>query len=66
MAIDWLQRQTDRDIARLGERIDRIEQAMREEKDRRFQRTTRILSAILWLEIAAIWAIGIAKSAGAF
>jgi hypothetical protein len=64
MAIDWLQRQTDRDIARLGERIDRIEQAMRDEKDRKFERRARIFAAILWLEVAAIWAFSIVKAAG--
>ena len=60
MITDW----RDREIARLHKRIDRIEEERREEKRRRFDRWSRVMFGILWIEIAAIWAFSIAKAAG--
>lgn len=53
------------EIARLRERIDRIEQERRDEKRRASERWLRVLMAITWLEVAAIWAFSIARAAGA-
>lgn len=61
MVTDW----RDREIDRLRERIDRIEEERREEKRRATERWSRVLFGILWIEIAAIWAFSIAKAAGA-
>jgi hypothetical protein len=62
MITDW----RDREIDRLRERIERIEQERREEKRRATERWSRVMFGILWIEIAAIWAFSIAKAAGAW
>lgn len=59
MATDWNEARLDR----LGERIDRIEQARREEKQRAFERRSQIFLAILWLEVIALVAITLVAAA---
>ncbi len=65
MATDWQQAQTDREIARLGERIDHIEQAMREQKERAAQRITQAMLAFLWIEIGVVCTLAVVRAAGA-
>jgi hypothetical protein len=60
--VDW----QEREINRLRERIELIEQERREEKQRATERWSRVMFGILWIEIAAIWAFSIAKAAGAW
>jgi hypothetical protein len=58
---DW----KDAEITRLTKRLDGLEQRLRDEERRRFERRTYWMFAILWLEIAVVWALAIAKAAGA-
>jgi hypothetical protein len=59
MAADWNEARLDR----LGERIDRIEDARREEKQRSLDRWTYAMLAALWLTVIATVVLSIIKAA---
>jgi hypothetical protein len=50
-------------LDRLGERIDRIEQERRDERQQAFERRSQIFLVILWLEVIAIAAISVVVAA---
>lgn len=60
MFSDWNEKQ----IERLGERVDRIEKQMRDEKQRSIDRKSQAMVFVIWLEVAAIWAFSIVRAAG--
>jgi len=64
MATDWIDEARQREIRRLGERVDRIEGERRDEKDRAVRRWTGAMFAILWLEIGAVSTLAIVRAAG--
>ena len=59
MATDWNEARLDR----LGERLDRIEQERRDEKQRVFERRSQIFLVVLWLEVIAFVAITVVAAA---
>jgi len=59
MTDNWKEARLDR----LTERIDRIEQERWDEKQRVFERRSRIFLAILWLEVIALVAITVVAAA---
>jgi hypothetical protein len=59
MATDWNEARLDR----LGERIDRIEDARREERQRSLDRWTNAMLALLWLTVIATIVLASVKAA---
>jgi hypothetical protein len=59
MATDWNETRLDR----LGERIDRIEDARRQEKQRSLDRWTYAMLTLLWLTVIATIVLASVKAA---
>jgi hypothetical protein len=59
MATDWNEARLDR----LTDRIERIEQERRDERQQAFDRRSQIFFVILWLEMIAIVAITVVAAA---
>jgi hypothetical protein len=59
MATDWNEARLDR----LTDRIDRIEQERRDERQQAFDRRSQVFVVILWLEVIAIVAISVVAAA---
>jgi hypothetical protein len=53
----WMERDwRERRVERLEQRVFAIEEARREERQQAWDRRSRLLTALIWIECAVLWA----------